>query len=73
MVTLLLAAIAASLQSAPAVAPFPSPTDALSGDWRLIPDDELMIVSLRTGKRVVIYQFAARELALGDWKVMPLP
>jgi alginate O-acetyltransferase complex protein AlgJ len=25
------------------------------------------------GKRVVIYQFAARELAFGDWKVMPLP
>lgn len=25
------------------------------------------------GKRVVVYQFAARELALGDWKVLPLP
>lgn len=25
------------------------------------------------GKRVVVYQFAARELALGDWKVIPLP
>jgi alginate O-acetyltransferase complex protein AlgJ len=25
------------------------------------------------GKRVVIYQFAARELAFGDWKVLPLP
>jgi hypothetical protein len=25
------------------------------------------------GKRVVIYQFAARELALGDWKMIPLP
>jgi alginate O-acetyltransferase complex protein AlgJ len=25
------------------------------------------------GKRVVIYQFAARELAFGDWKVIPLP
>ena len=24
------------------------------------------------GKRVVIYQFAARELAFGDWKVLPL-
>ena len=22
-------------------------------------------------KRVVIYQFAARELAVGDWKVLP--
>jgi hypothetical protein len=25
------------------------------------------------GKRIVVYQFAARELALGDWKVIPLP
>jgi hypothetical protein len=25
------------------------------------------------GKRVVIYQFAARELTFGDWKVLPLP
>lgn len=25
------------------------------------------------GKRVVVYQFAARELAFGDWKVIPMP
>ena len=25
------------------------------------------------GKRVVIYQFAARELAFGDWRILPLP
>ena len=25
------------------------------------------------GTRVVVYQFAARELAFGDWKVIPLP
>ena len=25
------------------------------------------------GKRVVVYQFAARELATGDWKSIPLP
>ena len=25
-----------------------------------------------SGKRVVVYQFAARELAFGDWKVIPL-
>jgi alginate O-acetyltransferase complex protein AlgJ len=25
------------------------------------------------GKRVVVYQFAARELSFGDWKVLPLP
>jgi alginate O-acetyltransferase complex protein AlgJ len=24
-------------------------------------------------KRLVIYQFAARELASGDWKILPLP
>ena len=23
-----------------------------------------------TGKRVVIYQFAARELAFGDWRIL---
>jgi alginate O-acetyltransferase complex protein AlgJ len=25
------------------------------------------------GKRVVIWQFAARELAFGDWKVIEMP
>jgi alginate O-acetyltransferase complex protein AlgJ len=25
------------------------------------------------GKKVVLWQFAARELSLGDWKVLPLP
>jgi alginate O-acetyltransferase complex protein AlgJ len=25
------------------------------------------------GKRVVVYQFAARELAFGDWQILPLP
>jgi alginate O-acetyltransferase complex protein AlgJ len=25
------------------------------------------------GKRVVVYQFAARELAFGDWKLIPMP
>ena len=25
------------------------------------------------GKRVVIWQFAARELAFGDWKISDLP
>jgi len=31
------------------------------------PDDRL------AGKRVVIWQFAARELAFGDWRLLPLP
>jgi hypothetical protein len=26
-----------------------------------------------SGKRVVIWQFAARELAFGDWRVLPIP
>ena len=26
-----------------------------------------------TGKRVVVYQFATRELAFGDWQTIPLP
>ncbi len=26
-----------------------------------------------SGKKVVVYQFAARELAFGDWKIIPLP
>jgi alginate O-acetyltransferase complex protein AlgJ len=25
------------------------------------------------GKRVVVYQFAARELSFGDWKMLPMP
>ncbi len=25
------------------------------------------------GKRVVVYQFAARELSFGDWKLLPMP
>jgi len=25
------------------------------------------------GKRVVVWQFAARELSAGDWRVIPLP
>ncbi len=25
------------------------------------------------GKRVVVYQFATRELTIGDWRLLPLP
>jgi alginate O-acetyltransferase complex protein AlgJ len=25
-----------------------------------------------TGKRVVVYQFATRELAFGDWRILPV-
>ena len=44
--------LAALLQSAPAAAP--SPTDPVEADWRAIPDDEVMVVTLGDGRRVVI-------------------
>jgi peptidylprolyl isomerase len=48
----------APIQAAPAVpsaaAAAPLPTDALAGDWRPIPDDEVMIVSLAGGRQVAI-------------------
>lgn len=60
----LLALLAAVLSPAaqatpPAPAAAPSPSDPLPGDWRPIPDDELMIVTLGTGKQVVIRLAAA--------------
>ena len=79
MIVTLIAAVAGSLQSAPPAPPpgtAPAPTEAIAGDWRPIPDDEVMIVSLGTGKRVVIRLAAAlapahaanvRALALARW------
>lgn len=79
MIALLLAladvrpAIPAQLP-APVTAPLPS--DPIEADWRTIPDDELMIVTLGTGKRVVIRLAAAyapahvanvRALARARW------
>ena len=46
----LLLAAAAMPQAAPA----PSPADPIEADWRAIPDDELLVMTLGTGKRVVI-------------------
>ncbi|WP_447414917.1 peptidylprolyl isomerase, partial [Clostridium perfringens] len=34
--------------------PAPLPSDPLPADWRAIPGDEVMIVTLATGKQVVI-------------------
>jgi len=51
-------ALALMLQAAPAAAP-PSPADPIAADWRAIPDDELMLVTLADGRRIVI-RLAAR-------------
>lgn len=54
----------------------PSAADALPGDWRPIPDDELMVMTLAGGKRVVVRlasRYApehvdnVRRLALAHW------
>ena len=72
MLSLLLLAAAPPLQAAPA----PSPADPVEADWRAIPDDELMIVTLRSGKQVVVRLAAAlapahvgniRTLARAHW------
>jgi len=53
---LLLAAAIAQATPAPAPAPKPAgtPADPLPGDWRPIPDDDLLVMTLGTGKQVVI-------------------
>ena len=62
------------LQAAPAAAPLPS--DPLPGDWRPIPDDELMVMTLADGRVVTIRLAAAhapehvtniRTLARAHW------
>lgn len=72
MLSLLLLAATPPLQAAPA----PSPSDPIEADWRAIPDDELMIVTLRSGKQVVVRLAAAlapahvgniRTLARAHW------
>lgn len=73
MITLLLSLVAALLQTAPAP---PLPSDPAPADWRPIPDDELMVMTLAGGKRVVIRLAPAyapehvanvRRLALAHW------
>lgn len=69
----LLLSLAAPLQAA---APAPLPSDPIEADWRAIPDDELLVMQLGNGKRVVIRLAAAyapahvanvRRLALAHW------
>lgn len=50
MLSLLLLAAAPPLQAAPAS----SPADPISADWRAIPDNELLVMTLASGKQVVI-------------------
>ncbi|WP_445191499.1 peptidylprolyl isomerase [Sphingomonas sp. Tas61C01] len=73
MTTLALALVLAQAV-APAAAPLPS--DPIEADWRAIPDDELMVITLGTGKQVVIRLAAAyapahignvRALARARW------
>ena len=68
-----LLALLAGGQAVPAP---PLPSDAIAADWRAIPDDELMIVTL-SGNRVVVIRLAprfapahvanVRRLALAHW------
>lgn len=69
-----LLALLAGAQAAPAAAPLPS--DAIAADWRPIPDDELMVLTL-TGNRIVVVRLApgfapehvanVRKLARARW------
>ncbi len=43
----------------PQAAPAPSPADPVEADWRVIPDDELLVIALANGKQVVIRLAAA--------------
>lgn len=72
MLTAILIAAAPLAQSVPAAAP----SDPIAADWRAIPDDELLVVTLGTGKQVVIRLAAAlvpqhvgnvRALARARW------
>lgn len=50
-------AIAAFLAAAPALAqtaPAPSPADAIDADWQTIPDNEILVITLRGGHQVAI-------------------
>ncbi|MEO7169210.1 MAG: peptidylprolyl isomerase [Sphingomonas sp.] len=68
-----LLALLAGAQAAPAP---PLPSDAIAADWRPIPDDEVMVVTL-TGNRSVVIRLAprfapehvanVRALALAHW------
>jgi peptidylprolyl isomerase len=52
-------ALLAAIQAAPTPPPAPLPSDVSPADWRPIPDDELMVITL-TGNRTVVIRLAAR-------------
>jgi peptidylprolyl isomerase len=76
LLALLAGAQAAPAPPAPKPTPPPLPSDAAPADWRPIPDDELMVVTL-AGNRTVVIRLAARfapehvanirKLALAHW------
>jgi peptidylprolyl isomerase len=52
-----------TLLAAPATAQLPAPSDPAPGDWKLIPDDEILVMTLagdRAGDRTVVIRLAAR-------------
>ena len=57
--SLMTAALALLATPAQATVATPLPTDPIEGDWRAIPDDELMLIDLADGHRVVV-RLAAR-------------
>jgi len=71
-----LLALLAAAQAAPAPPAPPHPSDSAPADWRPIPDDELMVITL-AGNRTVVIRLAARlapehianvrKLALAHW------
>lgn len=70
-----LLALAAVAQAVPAAAP-PLPSDPVEADWRAIPDDEVMVMTLAGGRQVVIrlapiaapeHVANVRRLALTHW------
>ncbi|CAN5409684.1 peptidylprolyl isomerase [soil metagenome] len=69
-------ALAALVQATPATPAVPHPSDAIAADWKPIPDDELLVITL-AGNRTVVIRLAARyapehvanvrRLALAHW------
>lgn len=47
------------LPAAPAAAQLPAPSDPAPADWKIIPDDEILVITL-SGNRTVVVRLAAR-------------
>ena len=48
-----------TLLAAPASAQLPAPSDPAPADWKVIPDDEILVMTL-SGDRTVVIRLAAR-------------